>query len=359
MVVIRLLDSDLYHSFERLLALVWQQTWPDELAREIVRWRYYQRPVGHMTWVACDGDQCVAMVDSRVRPYILCGQRTMIRETADWYCLPDYRHYGLGLQVLAKLRSFPEPVLVVGGTDTTRQILPLLRWTVLPPVQSYVLPVTARGLAANMMRLKWPHREALARLVWRGLPLRPPRRLRAPSGRPEMQLLHAADWYELPADTGNRFMALLERDHWQWLTKMPAAFATPLGMVFRLDGVVVGFCLAQLEPSAAGLDGRIVHLQAERNDARLLGWMVSVAARILVDRGAAFIRCFVSTPEKIEAVQAVGFVFSQTMPCHWWNRPGVPVPESIDVDYLRGDDAQPLGAIRGRYFDRRERGQAA
>ena len=348
-VVLRPLDTDIHDSFEKLLTRVWDQTWPDELARQIVQWRYYQRPAGHVTWVACAGGECVAMLDSRIRPYLLCNERTMVRETADWFCMPNYRPFGLGLRVLRRLRDYPEPVLVVGGSNMTRQILPRLGWTELKPVRSYILPVTARGLAANMMRLKWPRTEALARMIWRRVPIRPPRRLPPPAGRVDIQLLSGPDWQDLPADASGGLVSLLERDHWQWLASMPSVFAIPLGIVFRLDGVVVGFCLAQLEPSVTGLDGRIVHLQVGRGDVPMIAWIVSAASRVLVDRGAAFIRCFVSTAEKIAAVEAAGFMFSQTMPSHWWNRPGVPVPDSIDVDYLRGDDAQPLAAMRGKH----------
>lgn len=348
-IVVRPLDRDLYDSFDRLVARVWEQTWPVDVHREITQWRYHQQPAGHITWVACVNGECVAMLDSRVRPYLLYNRRVMIRETADWYAMPEHRRYGLGLTMLSKLRSYPEPVLVIGGSNMTRGILGRLRWRELPQVQSYVLPVTARGLTANMLRLKRPQHESLARLVWHRLPCRAPRLLPAPPGLADVQLLTGHEWHPLPVDASSNLVGLMEQDHWEWLARMPACFATQLGMVFRLDGAVVGFCLAQLEPSATGLDGRIVHLQAGQSDVRTLGWIVSSAARALADRGAAFIRCYVSTQEKIAAMKAAGFFLSKPVPCYWWARPGYEVPATVDVDYLRGDDAQPLGALRGRY----------
>src|SRR5271166_2263357 len=34
---------------------------------------------------------CVATLDSMLRPYLLDGQRILVRETADWYCVPRLR----------------------------------------------------------------------------------------------------------------------------------------------------------------------------------------------------------------------------------------------------------------------------
>jgi hypothetical protein len=347
-IVLRPLTADLYDSFARLLSEVWAHDCSGEVMREILEWRYRGRPSGHVTWLACVEDECVAMLDSMVHPYLLHGQRIMVRETADWYCQEKYRRFGLGLRVLRQLKKYPEPVLVVGGSEMTRQILPKLGWDILPEMHSYVLAVTARGLASTMLRKKWPAREPLARLIYRRLPLRTPHRIPPPPGKSEVQVFGREEWCDAPADTSGALIGLLEREHWTWLAGMPPEFARPFCLVFRLDGAVVGLALAQLEPTATGLDGRIVHLQAARSDIPLLAWMISTAAQALVQRGAEFLRCFVSTPEKRAAVQSVGFVYSQFLPCYWWNRPGVAVPDKIDIDYLRGDDAQPLAAMRGR-----------
>jgi hypothetical protein len=351
-VVLRRLTDELYASFERLLSHVWEHDCSGDVMRQIVRWRYRDRPPGHVTWLACVDDECVAMLDSTVRPYLLHGRRIMVRETADWYCQASYRRFGLGLRVLRQLKMYPEPVLVVGGSGMTRQILPRLGWDILPEVRSYVLPVTARGLAANLLRQKWPARESLARLISRRLPFRVPVRIPPPPGRSDVQVLGGDQWCDAPADASGALVGLLEREHWAWLADMPTEFAQPLCLVFRLDETVAGLALTQLEPSATGLDGRIVHLQTANSDPALLAWIVSVAAQTLVQHGAGFIRCFVSTPQKFAAVESAGFMFSQQLPCHWWNRPGVAVPDKIDIDYLRGDDAQPLGAMRGRKLGR-------
>src|SRR5215475_12556941 len=100
MIQIKPLDESYRPAFEELLRENWQQNWDDRVAREIVQWRYYDRPTNTITWLAMDDDRCVGMLDSMVRPYLLNSQRVMVRETADWYCKPEYRQKALGLTLL-------------------------------------------------------------------------------------------------------------------------------------------------------------------------------------------------------------------------------------------------------------------
>ena len=113
---LRILDATLRDSFESLLARWWGQNWPDSLQQELVRWRYHQRPAGHLTWVACDANECVAMLDSRLSQHRLDGVPLMVRETADWYCLPEYRTQMLGLRLMRKMQECGDPILVIDGS---------------------------------------------------------------------------------------------------------------------------------------------------------------------------------------------------------------------------------------------------
>jgi hypothetical protein len=350
MITLRRLDTDTCPSFDRLLAILWEQNWPDSVQQGIVRWRYRERPSGHLTWLACDGDECVAMMDSRVSPHALDGHTVMVRETADWFCLPEYRQQLLGLRLLRQMQASGEPILVIGGSDANRSLLSRLHWKLLPPVCNYILPVTLRGLAANLLRQTVPPHEARARLMWRRLPCRPPRRLPPPSAGAACEVvpLQPDEWFDLENPRSSGLTALLERAHWQWLNAMPPDFARPLALLFRQGTRIIGVSLSQLEPAAAGLDARILHVQPAREDAGLLAWMFAETAAALVARGAEFIRCRVSTPEKTAAIEAVGFKFSQMAPCFWWSKPSLAAPAAADVGYLRGDDALPLLALRGR-----------
>jgi hypothetical protein len=333
-------------AFEELLRVVWQQTWDDELGRQIVQWRYYDRPGDALTWVAIEEGRCIAMLDFIKRPYMLNGTRILVCETADWYCLPNRRSDGIGLRLLWKLRQYPEPAFVLGGSGLTAEALKKLRWTVLPSARSYVLPIRARGLLGNLVRQSWRLRRGVAHVVPSFLPIRTPKHIGPPVGRrAEIKMLAPNGTVPtLPVDdTG--LTQLLETSHWQWLATMPPALAEPVGLLFLLDDMPVGVTFCQSEQAASWLDARIVHVQCA--DWSICAWVISATAEILASRGADFIRCCVSCKQKIAALEQVGFIKGKEVPCFWLPR-AWPTPTSIDISDLRGGNAMPLEALRGR-----------
>lgn len=345
-------------AFERLLRDAWMQNWDEALASQIIQWRYFDRPSASDTWIVCDDDKCVGLLDSMLRPHLLRGERILVRETADWFVFPQYR-VGHGLTLLGKIKSYAEPVLVIGGTQSTLQTLPRFRFKTVQMAHYYILPLTARGLAANALR-RWD-REQLAKTV-PPMPLAPMRHPRTPSGG-NIQLLSAdADCIPLPhIETWperyhDALIQIIEPSHWQWLTRMPRMMAVPAGLLFTINDTPVGCSICQIEPSASGLDGRIVHFQ--HSDISLASWIVAATVNFLRKRGVHFIRCCVSTPEKFAAVEAAGFLLSQRVPVHWFHRTNS-VPSLIDAGYLRGDDAMPWQALRSRRLGRNPAPEAA
>jgi len=145
----------------------------------------------------------------------------------------------------------------------------------------------------------------------------------------------------------NGLTQLLETWHWHWLAKMPRDLAEPVGLLFLLDDEPAGLAYCQIEGSASGIDARIVHVQCI--DAAICAWVIAATTEFLVERGAGFIRCCVSSDQKTAALERVGFIKSQDFLCYWL--PGAspsPPPTSVDVSNLRGDDAIPFHALRGR-----------
>jgi len=339
------LDPTFRVAFELLLQQTWQQNWSGAIAEQIVHWRYFDRPPGALTWLAMDGDVCVGMLDSMLRPYLLDGQRIMVRETADWYCSPAYRKYGVGLWLLRKLRLYPEPLFVLGGSHYTLEILPKWHWTQLPSATSYIFPVKIRGLAANLIRQRWWTHERWARAV-PNLPFKIPKRIAPPrGGRPHVQVLTDGKLNSPRPPVGEGLIQLFDQAHWEWLCRMPRDLAQPIGITFSLDSCLVGFSLSQIEPAASGLDARIMHIHTAPD---LLEWVIAETIRVLADHDVGFIRCCVSTDDKIKAMETIGYIKSKEVPCHWLQLSAPATPGMIDVGYLRGDDAIPFQALRGR-----------
>lgn len=340
------LTDNVRPAFEDLLRKTWQQTWDDELGREIIQWRYYERPGPAAIWLAMEDGQYVGMLDSVLRPYTFDGKRIMVRETADWFCLPGHRAGALGLQLLWRLRSHDEPVIVLGGSQFTVEILTKLHWAVLPSASSYVLPIKARNFVGNLIRQRWSDYERAARIVPDILSLRGPKHIAPPAGkRAIVKILAANDAVPtIPMNTAS-LTEMLETAHWRWLARMPHGMAEPLGILFLLDDAPVGMTVSQIEPAASGLDAKIVHVQY--SNPAICAWMVSATTEILAKRGVGFVRCYVSTGPKIAAMEQAGFIKSKDVPCYWYPREW-PTPASVDVSYLRGDDAMPFQALRGR-----------
>jgi hypothetical protein len=341
-------------AFEALLAHSWRQNWGPELARALIGWRYYDRPLGGGTWLACNDGQCVAMFDSFVRPYLLDGRRILIREGCDWYCLPKYRPIGLGMTLLRESMARPEPGLSISGSDATQAVLPRLGWTKLPDVQSCFLPVKARGLAGAVLRNRWPEGETYARAIPGFIPLRLPR----PAPAPPFGLGRVVEWRPgtpaiLPIPQQQGLVALLDQAHLDWIARMPAALAQPLGLSFFLDDSPVGFSLSQIEPAVTGSEGRIVHLQIAHPAQAVVDWVVAETASHLVARGVGMIRCWTSTPQKLAALRKTGFAIKGPLPSYWLSKSGISTPSAIDAGFLSADNSIPFPALRGRYLARR------
>jgi hypothetical protein len=345
------LDETNRPAFEALLVHAWRQNWGPELARALIRWRYYERPSGGGTWLACNDDQCVAMLDSFVRPYLLDGRPIRVREGGDWYCLPKYRPLGLGIRLMHKLMGCDEPMLSIGGSDATLAMLPRLRWTRLPDVQKFVLPIKARGLAGALLRSRWPAGEVYAKAIPGFIPLRLPRRAPAPP----FGVGRVTEWRPgtpvvLPVPRDQGLVQLLDEADQEWMAHMPPGVARPIGLVFHLDDTPVGLSLSQIEPAIAGFDGCIVHLQIAHPGQVVADWIVAETASRLASRDVGMIRCLASSPKKIAALRKAGFVAREPLPSYWWPKDGGPKPSEIDAGYLRGDDAMNFPALHGRHL---------
>jgi hypothetical protein len=322
---------------------VWGQDWDPDFFPETFRWRYLDRPSDGGTWLALDHEQCVAVLDSYIRPYLLDGRRISVRETCDWHCLPHYRQFGVGLKLLRMMMDQPEPIIVVTPTDAASSIMPRLGWKRPSEVQRMVLPVTLRGLAGNLLRRRSRRYAKHARAIPSFVPVRPPRVVPRPAAA-RVEEWRPGQKLSIPVPQRDGLVELLEPTDLEWFCAAPPGFMRPIVLVFLFGSEPVGLSLSQLEPSSSGLDARIVHLQISNFPQPVTDWIVSETSRRLAEEGAGVIRCRASTPQKVTALRKTGFITAPAEPAYWWAKDGTPPPSIIDVGYLRASDALPFDA---------------
>jgi hypothetical protein len=340
------LDSTTAPALLRLIPSAWSQHWETDFLREVFHWRYLERPSDGGTWLAFNGSECIAMLDSFTRPYLLDGRHILVRETADWFCVSKHRPLGLGLKLMRIMMELPEPMIVIGGTNATVSILPRLGWKRLPEVQHLILPITLRGLAGNLLRRTVARHAEYARALPGFIPLRSPRIAPQPTANAHVEEWRPGQKLNTPTPQRKGLVELLELTDMEWIYTGPRKFLQPMFLAFRLGDEWVGFSLSQLEPSASGPDGRIVHLQISSSEQPVVNWIVSETARRLSQAGAGLIRCRASIPQTVTALRKTGFIAAPSEPAHWWAKDETPPPSIIEVGYLRGDDALPFSAAR-------------
>ena len=325
---------------------VWNLEGDRALADELFRWRYLMRPdASGDTWIAHDGDRCVGVIDAYLRPDLLDGQRVYLRETADWFCLPQYRPLGLGLRMMRTVMRLPEAGITIGGTKATHALLPRLGWAEISSVEKMILPVNLRGLTSNVLR-RHPEWGKYARAIPRFLPLRGPRAKPSPAADAQVAEWSPGQEIEIPIPHQDGLHELIEQSDLEWICAGPPRLFSTVVLVFRMAGKAVGFSLSQLEPSAGGPDGRIVHVQLAEPSPAVAEWVIAETARRLAERGAGFIRCRASTPLMIAAFRGVGFIAAGAEPVFWWGNGRSEPRDGIAVSYLRADDAVPFEAAR-------------
>ena len=177
------------------------------------------------------------------------------------------------------------------------------------------------------------------------LPLKIPKRIAPPPGHVDIQIVTDGRLCLPQPPVGPGLIQLFDQAHWDWLCRMPSDLARPIGIIFSRDSRPVGFSLSQIEPAASGLDARILHIHTAPD---MLEWVISETTRVLAKHNVGFVRCCVSTDGKIKAMETIGYIKTKDVPCHWLQLSAPATPQMIDVGYLRGDDAIPFQALRGR-----------
>ena len=320
-----------------LVRMSWKRDWSEELAQSYFSWRYGSRPSGE-SLVACDHGRCIGILDSFIRPYWIVGRQEVVRETCDWFCLPDYRALGVGLHLMRRMMAKPESILVIGGTDYTQNLLPRLKWARLPDVGNFVLGISARTVAGLIAHSKWQNGTKIARLI-PNIPLaRRPPRLAAPSADSQSRVRVVGEAEEMPNSAPYAVAPVLDTQFLDWLAGAPAVLGKFLVLKFFCDGEPVGISISRLkELPSFGYTSQIVHLQATKFEA--IKWMASETLHHLIDRGAGAIVCRASCPSTASALSALGFWQRKPSPAYWWPAAKLSPASAFHLTTLQADDA--------------------
>jgi hypothetical protein len=325
----------------QLLVRFWQRDWTETLTKDYFAWRYGSRGHGE-TLVASDGGRSVGIVDSFIRPYWIGGRRELVRETCDWFCLPEYQALGVGLHLMRRMMAKPEPILVFGGSEATLDLLPRLKWARLANAERFALPVTTRGAAGLLAHHLGRYGVTLARMVPNLRLARRVRRVAPPSGSAVVRrrMLGAAV-EDVAKFVPHDFAPWLETSVLDWLASAPEPLGEFVLLDFFSEGKPVGVSISRLQMLGFGCTAHMVHVHAARLE--LIDWIVSETAQHLIGRGAGAVECATSCPATVRALAALGFVRRRPIQVHWWHATKPPPCGMLNLTSLRADDALAFG----------------
>jgi hypothetical protein len=329
-------------AIRQLLMLYWERTWPTEVADRFLRWRLLDRP----DWAAVaafDGDRCVAFIDSFVRPYTIDGRSMRVRETGEWFCLPEHRPLA-SLRVLQALMKKPEPIIAITNSEVTKAVLPKLKWQVVCEQQQRVFPagvgVAVKGLTK---RLK-TQLSALPAFTGTLLPFRfrKPRRLEAPEQPASVREITSADDLPdlQPPEDSFALYALAGREDARWFSAAPSGEGRFIWLQFALKGETVGLSLSRIFREGPYQAARLLHIQSTRHDPETYAWMASETSCHVAADGVHWIEARSTSDMIIGALESTGYIKGNTFPVYWW--PGgdrVELDGNIFLNGMRGEEA--------------------
>jgi Acetyltransferase (GNAT) family len=325
-------------SARTLLFERWPGNWSDEFAGRFFTWRYLTRPAAE-TLLAVDGDRCVAILDSYLRPYVFCGGTATVRETCDWYCRPEYRSLGVGLKLMRQMMAKPESIVVVGGTEATHLLLPRLKWQRLPDIPIYVLPLSVKSALAFKLRKRAPTAgEVLTSLIPSGLRIFRARQLPPPANSAQVSASSGLEVPGIPSPNPYALALLLDRDNLNWLLGAPKEVGNLLVLRFLIDGSLVAISVTRLQRRHEGLTAKVLHIQTEDRSPATMGWIVSATALHLVEKGASLIICLCSDAMIGNALRRVGFMAAGQRHAFWWSADKRAPTGTMNLTKMVGDD---------------------
>ena len=331
-----------------LVARFSERVWRRPRSAAFLRWRYIEHP-DQRAYLALREGECIAMVGAFRRPYRI-GERTVfIADSFDWYSLPDLRGSGLGVRVLQRLMKDGEPVIVIGGTADTRNLLPRMHFQIPASVRRFATLLDA-GRASALIAGRTHLPRPLARLAFQlSRPLLAPRVRKAPAGgsvsavvKPSEEAL-AID----PRPGGRGSAPIWTPEYLAWLAAASPALGCFVPLEFRVGGSLVGWALVRSYEVEGGRDAALLDVRARVPSDAIYTWMISEIAVRARAEGCGLIKSGTSCPHVAAGMRANRFFSFGPAPIHYYAQDGALLEAPVVFGVNWGDDPilpYPTGA---------------
>lgn len=329
-----------------------EATWQRPRSAAYYRWRYEDSRPFHHVWLALQDGECLAMEAAIQRPWQMGPETVEALEVFDWYTRPGLRGVGLGVRVMQTLMKEPLPLMLVGGSEDTRRLLPRLEWTRVATSRRFVLALGAARTREALARRGVP--SAAAELAARAAVRRPglrPRPRAVPSGGraiavsrvgPEIQRLYdgEVDYATFPRWTPG----ILD-----WLLAGFPGAGHFLPLYFTIADRLVGWSLTRVYPTELGCDAEILELFSPRRDPDLFTWMVSETALRAAGHRPGVVAGQTTCEAAAEGFRRNRFTATGENPVNFWLQGREAPPEPILVGSNTNDAS--IAPMVDRWWD--------
>ncbi len=325
-------------AIRKLLLRYWERNWTNDVADRFLQWRVLERPEWDAV-AAFDGDDCVALIDSFIRPYFLAGQPVRVRETCDWICLPNYRPF-VGLRVLQSMMKRPEPIITTTSSEANNTLLTGLKWRTVGDLQQCVFPIGAGAIVKSAAQRLNRELGAVPTFTGRLLPFRfrKPSRISSPEQAASFSEIQTTEAWPDTAPPNDAFAlcALADERDVEWLRQAPDGEGEFLWLLFRIGDEPVGLSLSRLYQEGPYRGAKLLHLQSKRHDRETYAWLASATSHQLAERGAHWIDARFSSDIVLSALDDVGFMRMSSWPVYWWSNDRSDLDGDILASGMRG-----------------------
>jgi len=313
-VKIEQLSASNFESLKRFSEEVWQRPTSDAY----YTWRYLDAP-GHTTLLATQGERCVGTVSAFCRKYQTEAGIVDGLEAFDWYTLPAMRGSGVGIRLMKSLLDLGKPMVALGGSEDTLDLLPRLGFKTVAAATEFFLPLSGAYILRNKSvptvarRFVEPFLDVAASLRFKpgqtanGFSIE----YHPLSGR-DAGLAQATDGL-----TG--FRTLPDAPFLDWLSK-GVGTGSYIAITVAKGRQTLAWCLARLYRAEGLLHGAILEIRTVEADPNLAVTTLKAVGRRLAELGADDVRGFSTSDALCSAYAAAGFLASkEKLPAMIWS----------------------------------------